>query len=145
MFSPVLLFALSGFILALRDHDERSLYITFGLIVVLHWVIVSRYPLWWLGHSFGPRAMTDILPLLVFFVAFSLRLPACISAWTRTTVFACIGLLAAASVLIHAQGALRWGPREWNAVPKNIDQNPARLWDWRDLQFARREAPPQPK
>jgi hypothetical protein len=44
------------------------------------------------------------------------------------------------SFMIHAQGALRTCPNFWNALPNNIDQNPARLWDWgeRELETSSR-------
>jgi hypothetical protein len=138
IFSPVLIFAISGFWLAVRDRDERPLHLAFALVIVLHWVLVSNFKPWWGGFSFGPRIMTDVLPFLAYFLAFTLQW--CISAysWRRATAATCIAGLAAVSVFIHAQGALRWGPHEWNWLPVGVDDQPARIWDWNDLQFARR-------
>jgi hypothetical protein len=137
VFSPVLIFAISGFWIAMRIRDGRPLHIVFGLIIFLHWILVSHWPLWYGGWSFGPRLMSDVLPFLCYFLAFTLQW--CLSAYSpqRVLVAVCIAGLAAVSIFIHAQGALRVGPKQWNADP-DIDTHLARLWDWNDLQFARR-------
>jgi hypothetical protein len=54
---------------------------------------------------------------------------------THAALLSDIGVLATASLAIHAQGALRGAPMFWNVLPDNIDQNPSRLWDWSDPQF----------
>jgi len=139
VYSPVLLFAFSGFVLALRHRDERALHVAFGLIVVLHWVFVSHFAHWWVGATFGPRVMTDVVPFLVYFIAFNFRLPVVGGSWKQAAVSGCIAFLAGASLLIHAQGALREATYAWNRLPSNIDENPVRLWDWHDIQFLRRK------
>jgi len=141
VFSPVLIFALSGFVLALREQEQRGLHIAYGAIVVAHLIIVGAGSRWWAGHSFGPRFTTDIVPYLVYFTAFNFRLPSSIRPAAQSAVFAGIAVLAVASFLIHAQGALRRATWMWNVIPSNIDENPSRLWDWRDPQFARTDPP----
>jgi hypothetical protein len=133
-----LIFAISGFCLAMRIRDERPLHLAFGLVVVLHWVLVSHFSPWWGGYSFGPRIMSDVLPFLTYFVAFTVQW--CVARYSRprAAVAMCIAGLAAVSMFIHAQGALRWPPHLWNAFPADIDTHAARLWDWNDLQFTRR-------
>jgi hypothetical protein len=42
------------------------------------------------------------------------------------------------SFLVNFRGR-RVGLYRWNAEPVNIDVQPSRLWDWRDLQFLRRQ------
>jgi hypothetical protein len=137
VYSPVLLLALSGLVLALRRHEERLLSACFAIIVVLHWLIVSRFPHWWGGHSFGPRFMTDVVPFLAYFVAFNFEALGKLSGLKLWASRGCIVLLAAASMFIHGRGATSNRPHQWNAVPSDIDHNPARLWDWRDPPFAR--------
>jgi hypothetical protein len=137
IFSPVLLFALSGFVLALRDPEQRPLSLAYGAIVIVHLIIVGAGSMWWAGHSFGPRFTTDILPFLVYFTAFNFRLPATFRSRTQVALSACIAVLAVASLIIHAQGALRSESLAWNVIPNNIDQNTSRAWDWTDPQFAR--------
>ena len=136
VFSPVLIFAISGFWLAMRTREGRSLHIAFGFIIALVWILVSHLMPWWGGYSFGPRIMSDVLPFLTYFIAFPLQW--CLSSYSpqRTVVAVCIAGLAAVSIFIHAQGALRVAPHQWNWDP-DIDTHLARLWDWNDLQFAR--------
>jgi hypothetical protein len=137
VFSPVLLFALSGFVLALRDREQRPLNLAYGAIIVGNTIIIGAASRWWGGHSFGPRFMTDIIPFLVYFTAFNFRLPETIRPRTQIAVSAVVAVLALVSLTIHAQGALRYATWQWNIAPRNIDQDPARAWDWRDPQFAR--------
>ena len=84
--------------------------------------------------------MTDIIPFLVYFTAFNLRLPAGFRPRTQFAAWAGMAILAAASVFVNAQGALRPSTSVWNAVPDDIDYHPARLWDRGDPQFARTKA-----
>jgi hypothetical protein len=138
----VLIFALSGFVLALRDQEQRGLYFAYGAIVVAHVIIVGASSMWWAGHSFGPRFTTGIVPFLVYFTAFNFRLPSSIRPSARSAVFVGVAVLTTASFLIHAQGALRRDTWMWNVIPNNIDDNASRAWDWRDPQFARTDPAP---
>jgi hypothetical protein len=137
VYSPVLLLSFTGFALALRDRAERPLAISLGIIIILHWLSVSRFPHWWAGHSYGPRFMTDIVPFLAYFVAFNFEALRKLEGFELWASRSCIAVLAAASIVFHAAGGLSSAPYRWNAVPDDIDKNPARLWDWHDPQFAR--------
>jgi hypothetical protein len=136
VFTPVVIFALSGFVLSLRDPQQRPLHIAFAAIVVGITCIIVAWRGWHGGHCFGPCLMTDVMPFLVYFVAFNFHLPAGTSQRARTSLAASIGIFAVVGAAIHAQGALRYGPWQWNYIPKNID-NRYRLWDWKDPQFLR--------
>jgi hypothetical protein len=137
IFSPILLLSISGFVLAIRQRDERLLYFAYGLIVVLMMTVIAGAPAWWAGHSFGPRFTTDLLPFLAFFMAFNFDWLATLGRHTRQ-IFICVtAVLAVISFLIHWQGATRFETMLWNIVPENIDQHPDRAWDWRDPQFLR--------
>ena len=137
----------------MRDRMQRPLYLAFAAIVIGHTVIVGAASMWWAGHSFGPRFMTDIVPFLVFFTAFHFQLREVWGSRPRMGVTVIIALLGLVSVAIHAQGAFRPSTLAWNNVPNNIDSAPSRAWDWSDPQFARTCArfpsalscPPQPK
>jgi hypothetical protein len=137
IFSPVLIFALSGFALALRDRSQWTLHLAYGAIVVAHLIVIGAASMWWAGQSFGPRFTTDIVPFLVYFTAFNFRLPASFGPPRTGGVSACMAVLALVSLLIHAQGALWSETLAWNTIPNNVDQNTSRAWDWRDPQFAR--------
>ncbi len=137
VYSPVLLFSISGFFIALKDTDKRPLNLAFGLIIVGHMVIVANANMWWAGHSFGPRFTTDIIPFLVYFVSCHLYAVSAANTIFKKTVFVSICGLALVSAIIHAQGAISYKPYMWNVDPVNIDSDPDRAWDWRDPQFLR--------
>ncbi len=137
VYSPVLLLSFSGFALALRHRDERLLSLCFGGIVVLHWLVVSRFPHWWGGHSYGPRFMTDVVPFLAYFVAFNFEALGKLTGLRLRAARSCIILLAAVSIAMHGIAAASIEPIRWNHIPTDIDAEPARLWDWRDPPFAR--------
>jgi hypothetical protein len=137
VFSPVLIFALSGFWVAWKDAATRPLHIAFALIITGHLIIVSCASMWWAGHSYGPRFTTDILPFLVYFTAYNFHLPVNTSNKIKKTILLTLSGLAVISALIHSQGAWSNMAYQWNVVPANIDLNPDRAWDWSDPQFLR--------
>lgn len=135
VFSPVLLFAVAGLVILIRE--KRFGLIEAGLIVSIlaNPLIVATTPMWWGGHSYGPRYFTDMLPFACFFLAPFL---AAISTWlprTRTLARLVFALVLAFSVFVHYRGSFEWSVYEWNAFPVNIDENPSRVWDFHDLQF----------
>ena len=145
VFSPILLVAIPGFIISLRDRADHRLHTAFGLIIILHWLSISRFPHWWGGFSFGPRLMSDILPFMTYFIGFAIRdIIDCKARIPRQIGTATVVILALASVAINAQGALSWAPSMWSVVPTSIDENPQRLSDWSDLQFTRAFSRPAP-
>ena len=137
VFSPVLLFAASGFAVALQCREQRTLAIALALIVAAHMIIIGAASMWWAGHTFGPRFTTDILPILVYFTTFNFRLPVVFSSRVQQTVSALVIVLAVVSAAIHAQGATRYATWQWNYMPDSIDEHTSRAWDWTDPQFAR--------
>jgi hypothetical protein len=142
IFTPVMVFAVSGFVLSLRAPEQRPLHIAFAAIVAGITGIIAAWPEgWWGGRAFGPRFMTDVVPFLAYFVTFNFHLPAAAGQRTRGWVAASVMVLAVIGALIHAQGALRTSPMSWNVIPNEIDRNLDRLWDWRDPQFLRTKPP----
>jgi len=138
VFSPVLLLALPGFYLALRTRDDRPLGLALLVAVLTHWIVVSRFPHWWGGHSFGPRFMSDILPFLLVALAFTIQRAEAFRQPRFGIVLATFVTLSVISVAIHSQGAIHSAGSRWNYVPNNIDRHPERLWDWHDPQVLAR-------
>jgi hypothetical protein len=133
----VLLFALSGFAVSLRDKEQRPLHLAYSAIVIMTLIAIGFTQQWWGGYCYGPRLMTDVIPYLAYFTAFNFDLSANFS-YKKRAVLTGIGILTAISLVIHAQGALRSATWLWNSLPEDIDQNPSRVWDWSDPQFLRR-------
>jgi len=134
VFSPIVLLAGPGFWTALRDKQYRALHLAMGLVFILHCLTVARFGDWYGGHSYGPRYMTDMLPILIYFVIWG------VCFWlVRPSLMAgaMVAVLLAVSVTMHAVGALNWRGYQWNVDPTEINQSQERLWDWSDPQFLR--------
>src|SRR5262249_406361 len=124
-----------GVALKIRLRRFTALDASLVAVVLLHRIAISSFPHWWGGHSYGPRFFSDMLPYLVYFL-----IP--VVAWLPTLEGArreiarwTFAAAAIASVAIHAAGALSPDAMRWNMVPAPIDQQPARVWDWRSPQF----------
>jgi hypothetical protein len=137
VYSPVLILAVAGLMLALRERKDRPLHLAFAIIIPIHWIVISRFPHWWAGHSYGPRFMADILPFMVYFVAFALHYAGTLNSTRRAAFMGVVALLSGVSFFMHAQGALDFSGYAWNADPVSVDEHPERLWDWRDPPFLR--------
>jgi hypothetical protein len=101
--------------------------------VVAQWLVVSAFPHWWGGYSYGPRLLTETFAPLAVLAAPAL-------AGLRTGVgrppvgvLAVVAVLGLWSVGVNAQPAFLPRATCWNATP-HIDANPWRVWDWSDPQ-----------
>jgi len=118
VFTPVVIVAVAGLAAAFR-RGERWGPATLGTAAVAHWVLIGRWSEWHGGESWGPRMMTDALPLLFVFLpdGFNL-LPRVAPA------------LAGVSVAIQALGAFsydyRWERLFWRGAD---GRGSAALWD----------------
>jgi len=57
--------------------------------------------------------------------------------WPPRPSVVAFAILLGVSGFIHSRGARTMDVYLWNVSPANVDQNPARLWDWSDPQFLR--------
>jgi hypothetical protein len=99
VFTPLVIVAVAGLVRAFRQGD-RWLAATLGAAAAAHWVLIGRWSEWHGGESWGPRLMTDALPLLFLF------LPEGINLWPRAA--AALGVL---SVAVQALGAFSYDYR----------------------------------
>jgi hypothetical protein len=117
VFTPIALVAGAGLVRALR-YDDRVLAATCGAAVLAHWVFVGRWAEWHGGESWGPRLMTDALPLLFLF------LPDGYDLAPRLTV--ALGVL---SVAIQALGAFAYDYRWERLRQRPVAALHPELWD----------------
>jgi hypothetical protein len=137
IFSPLLIFALSGIVFKLKRRQwQREDGVVLG-IIGLHWIVVSLWWNWWAGVSFGPRIWTDMLPYLAYFMIPSLAAFAALHGMRRWAAAAIGVVLIGWSALIHYRGANAAEVMGWNGSPAPIDSYPQRVWDWRDPQWLR--------
>jgi hypothetical protein len=136
VYSPILVISIWGMVRALKSRWQAPLATYLIAVLVGNWLLLGLYfHFWWGGHSYGPRQLSDMTPFFVFFL-----IPPLLK-WRESakplgaaSVFL---VLLAVSVFIHSRGARSADVYLWNVSPQNVDQNPTRLWDWRDPQFLR--------
>lgn len=129
-----------------RRLPHRSLAMLGSAVCVMHWWMVSSFPHWWGGHSWGPRLMTDLVPwwvLLIVLGTAALRkrpesepVPALLRPAAATA-------LVAFGVLMNVVGVGIAESMRWNREI-DIDAHPERLWDWRHPPFLHWRQDPAP-
>ncbi|MFB2773087.1 glycosyltransferase family 39 protein [Pelatocladus sp. BLCC-F211] len=136
VFSPIVLFSLPGAYKVFKfrfGKDEKLIgCITIASIILI--ISYFFYKVWWAGHSYGPRFMTDIMPLACYLINYfsEVRLVNLGDRKKNFSIFVLFVLAIAYSTFTQFVGFL--GANPWNPNPLNIDslQNQYRLWDIRD-------------
>jgi len=135
VFDPILLLAPIGFVIGIRRPWLREPFFVLGAAAVAHWVLISAFPKWWGGWSYGPRLFSDVIPFLLL-----LAVPVPAELLDSPQVRAKAGVLGASAALviagtgINAEGAFTRSSFCWNVAP-SVDRAQRRLWDWSDPQF----------
>jgi hypothetical protein len=123
VYSPVLVFAVAGLGLGLRR--APALLAPLGLGVLLVIVVDGQWFRWWGGHTWGPRLLADVTPILCFFFY-----PVTPVLDRHRLVKALFVLLAVLSVAAHGLGAFFYDAR-WDSLV-DVDRRSAALWSWRE-------------
>lgn len=144
VFSPAALLGLWGMAVAFRRWRHEPLLASFSAAAVLFALLHASTTTWTGGGAFGPRYLTETLPILA--LAAALVVPT-LPLWGR----AAASLLVLASVLVEIDGAVCYPASGWHA---RMAAYPEASWDFRhpmlreDFQtwLARRtaSAPPAP-
>ena len=151
VYVPVLFFV--AYMLVRYRHQltyTRLVWLSLAIIST-HLVIISAFPHWWGGHSFGPRLATGLVPWLVLLgiLALEAMLKAATTAGSlkgRRIQLVSGCLLLVLSLFINTVGATEHATWLWNQRPLDIDKHPERLWDWRQPQFLAKFLPfPPPR
>lgn len=129
---------------------DRRLVVVGLLVCAAHVVLVSAVePIWWAGHAFGPRYMTDVIPWFVLLgiqaaAAESLHMRESSGGTRHPIALAAAALaLGAASLFVNLMGA--WSQATWNWNGKLVypDRPIAALWDWSHPQFLAGQSTPR--
>ncbi|MFT5124182.1 MAG: hypothetical protein ACI9QL_001305 [Candidatus Omnitrophota bacterium] len=130
VFTPVFVFSLLACVKIWRGKKNRRVLRYLSVIVLVHLLFNALWPVWWAGWSYGPRLFAGIAPLWVL-----LLLP--ILEQGKRAIFvalACAGLF---SAFVQYRGLSSRAVHDWNATPVSVNEDPARLWGWSDLQMFR--------
>ena len=133
VYSPVLLFAVIGLLWTGLRGPSPFKPVAVGAVLTI--VVVGKWFVWWGGHSWGPRLLADIAPILCFF------LYPCVGFLTRhRLVKGLFVFLAAVSIGAHGLGVFFYDYR-WDALA-DVRRSDAALWSWRSgpLAFYARRA-----
>ena len=130
VFSPIVLVAFAGVGAAFR-RGLRNPELWCVLAAAAQFVLYGSYSVWWGGHTFGPRYMLDVLPVLVPPAALALSR-------VHSPTWGSIAELALAwSIVVAATGAFCYPNDAWNTNPTDVDRDHARLWSVSDNQIER--------
>jgi hypothetical protein len=128
IYMPVALFGLSAFFPPAADarRKNRPLLVAASTLIVLHFGVVSRVNLWWGGYCWGPRYLTETLPLFVVLMALG------VAVLERPWVKRAFAVTVVYCVLIQAIGVYFYPNGHWDNTPVPVDDAGYRNWDWRD-------------
>jgi hypothetical protein len=129
VFSPFLLFLALAWRHLPRDRDERGLLLAMSVGVVLQVLLYAKTD-WRAGISWGPRFLTDLLPLLLWMLV-----P--VVAELRGLGRVCFLLAVGAAVAIEAIGAF-WYTGATEIAIFAVASGPRQLraaWDWQNAPF----------
>jgi hypothetical protein len=134
VFSPFFLFAVPAGVAAFRAKppgvNRLPRYLVVAVLATL--LLYGRWTMWWGGHTFGYRLVTELAPLLTILVAG--YWPTIVQSKPRLVLFSlCLGF----SVYANFIGAMVF-PSGFN---ENLDLQTGRLWDLRnsELELSTRE------
>jgi len=129
---------------------HKPLIVVSIFAILSHTVMISTFPHWWGGHSYGPRLMIDIIPWLTILQILSIQamllhhrntkmkpgiLPK-MKNFFHFKIHCSIGILMIIlGVILNMRGAFSRETHIWNWHPVNIDTHPERLWNWEYPQF----------
>jgi hypothetical protein len=131
VYSPIVAVAFAGFVDAARAPWGSPLRWC-AAAAIAQFLLYGSYSVWWAGHTYGPRYLLDVLPILVPLAAAAMARihmrPIAVAAGTAALAW---------SIALAGTGAFFYPHDRWNSEPVDVDRDHARLWDWSDPQFVR--------
>lgn len=134
IYSPFIVFAWLCFKYSEKHWELKKSWLLLGLAwPVLHLLLISRFPHWWAGFSYGARFMTDVIPGLFLLTLYAW--PTNFKSRMTNIVFWLFFVSCVFAITVNTgQGLFNKYTAAWNANP-NIDQHPEYLFDWSYPQF----------
>jgi hypothetical protein len=129
VFSPIVLVALA----ARASPAERPVLRWTAAAAAIQLLVYSSFSVWWGGHTYGPRYLLDVLPVLVPAAAIGM----CRVARARPVVRLAAATALAWSIIAAGTGAFCYPHEQWNTDPVSVNLAHERLWDVRDSQILR--------
>ncbi len=133
-YSPVFLFSFYGLYSKIKKEKFQTLDFAIIVLILTHWILVSRNLNWWGGHCFGYRLLSDLIPFFIYYLIYFIKE---IDWKVKSPILFLFILSLFISLFINLKGATEMNSYNWNLIPSNIDTDPKRLWDLQDLPFLR--------
>ncbi|MBW8876918.1 MAG: glycosyltransferase family 39 protein [Acidobacteria bacterium] len=126
IFTPVAAVGIAGIARALRRPRRDPLLSVLGLAALIYFLAIASYKDWTGGWSFGPRYLTDLLPIL--FLGAIGELPR-LSRASR----AVLAVALAWSVLVQMNGAFCYPASRWD--PRMSEHTEQAAWEWHHFEM----------
>ncbi len=124
IYSPIFFFSFVGMAMLWRGPGQVLLkYLSLAPVLLI--LFTSKWGMWWGGHSYGPRILADMTPILCLYLYLPFE-----RAQGKAFLKYSIAALSALSIGLHALGAFSDG--SWNKFPTDVDHHTERLWSWVD-------------
>ncbi|MGH9441778.1 MAG: hypothetical protein ACRD16_05845 [Thermoanaerobaculia bacterium] len=125
VFTPIALLGILGVVWHLRRPGRDPVVTAFSIAAIPFFVAHSAFYNWTGGWTFGPRFLTELMPILA--LASTPLLPT-----IRRPTGIALGALVLWSFLVQADGAFCYPASNWNARMKNLE---AHAWDFHHVQI----------
>ena len=140
IFSPILIFSLIGMWVVIGKKGNvkiRNFMIISLVSILLNVTLYSSFQYWTAGYCYGPRYLTDILPIMAVFLCIALEYICTIKMnGIKHIIYAIIVLFLVWSIFVQIVGVVFY-PSSWDASPTSIDISQDRVWNIRDTQIGR--------
>lgn len=136
IYSPIFLLSIFSFIRN-KSSRYRPILMLFLLIIVSHWLLISSFPHWYGGRSYGPRLFADMIPFFMFPIVIWVKQFIDYPFAHQLRAMVLILPLLSFSFYVHYKGAYIKAVHDWNIAPTKIHDDTDRLWDWEDMQIFR--------
>ena len=136
IYSPYLLFTFFGLCCFFKEFFRSRLMWFAILWFFFHLVMIAQYPIWWGGHSFGPRLLTDVFPacILITILVWS-HASKTLSHRPRNVLITIFLFFSLISIFINTyQGLYNPATGQWNSAT-SIYKSSDYLFDWKYPQF----------
>lgn len=142
VFSPIILYSCLGAyrVFKFRYGKDEKLIVCMTIASLLLIVNYCFFRIWWAGWSYGPRFMTDIMPIACYLINYSpIRLLS--SSQKRRNIFnkgfLIFLILLTFSLFTQVIGAFGNAGSLWDSTPLSVDEYQFRLWELRDSPIER--------
>lgn len=129
VYTPLSFFCIAGALLWRKSGRslKSPVYVASLLFIAGSLAVLSKWSIWWGGHCYGPRLLTEATTCLAL-----LLIPALEYADSKPVWRVALAAALVFSIGIQSVGAFFYPGSLWDEKPVAVGDNPARLWDWRD-------------